>query len=257
MCLKDDAYTDLYTAFATGELRATPPTVLCSVPLKHIIQENGKFCGFRFHPYLCRCHTGMVICMMEYGYIRVSTREQNEQRQLIAMQEFGISEKRIYMDKQSGKDFERKNYKKMVRKLKKDDTLVVKSIDRLGRNYEEILEQWRIITKEKQASIVVLDMPLLDTRQNRDLTGMLIADIVLQLLSYVAQTEREFIRQRQAEGIAAAKQRGVKFGRKPMQRPEEFCCLKVQWQNGKISARAAAKELGISHGTFLKWVREG
>ena len=257
MCLKDDAYTDLYTAFATGELRATPPTVLCSVPLKHIIQENGKFCGFRFHPYLCRCHTGMIICMMEYGYIRVSTREQNEQRQLIAMQEFGISEKRIYMDKQSGKDFERKNYKKMVRKLKKDDTLVVKSINRLGRNYEEILEQWRIITKEKQASIVVLDMPLLDTRQNRDLTGMLIADIVLQLLSYVAQTEREFIRQRQAEGIAAAKQRGVKFGRKPMQRPEEFCCLKVQWQNGKISARAAAKELGISHGTFLKWVREG
>ena len=257
MCLKDDAYTDLYTAFATGELRATPPTVLCSVPLKHIIQENGKFCGFRFHPYLRRCHTGMVICMMEYGYIRVSTREQNEQRQLIAMREFGISEKRIYMDKQSGKDFERKNYKKMVRKLKKDDTLVVKSIDRLGRNYEEILEQWRIITKEKQAAIVVLDMPLLDTRQNRDLTGTLIADIVLQLLSYVAQTEREFIRQRQAEGIAAAKQRGVKFGRKPMQRPEEFCCLKVQWQNGKISARAAAKELGISHGTFLKWVRDG
>ena len=136
---------------------------------------------------------------MEYGYIRVSTREQNEQRQLIAMQEFGISGNRIYMDKQSGKDFERKNYKKMVRKLKKDDTLVVKSIDRLGRNYEEILEQWRIITKEKQAAIVVLDMPLLDTRQNRDLTGTLIADIVLQLLSYVAQTEREFIRQRQAE----------------------------------------------------------
>ena len=120
---------------------------------------------------------------MEYGYIRVSTREQNEQRQLIAMREFGISENRIYMDKQSGKDFERKNYKKMIRKLKKDDTLVVKSIDRLGRNYEEILEQWRMITKEKQTAIVVLDMPLLDTRQNRDLTGTLIADIVLQLLS--------------------------------------------------------------------------
>ena len=136
---------------------------------------------------------------MEYGYIRVSTREQNEQRQLIAMREFGIPLNRIYMDKQSGKDFERKNYKRMVRKLKKDDTLVVKSIDRLGRNYEEILEQWRIITKEKQAAIVVLDMPLLDTRQNRDLTGTLIADIVLQFLSYVAQTEREFIRQRQAE----------------------------------------------------------
>ena len=136
---------------------------------------------------------------MEYGYIRVSTREQNEQRQYLAMREFGIPRNQIYMDKQSGKDFERKNYKKMVRKLKKDDTLVVKSIDRLGRNYEEILEQWRIITKEKQAAIVVLDMPLLDTRQNRDLTGTLIADIVLQFLSYVAQTEREFIRQRQAE----------------------------------------------------------
>ena len=146
---------------------------------------------------------------MEYGYIRVSTREQNEQRQLIAMREFGIDEKQIYMDKQSGKDFERRNYKKMVQKLKKDDTLVVKSIDRLGRNYDEILEQWRVITKEKQAAIVVLDMPLLDTRQSRDLTGTLIADIVLQLLSYVAQTEREFIRQRQAEGIAAAKERGA------------------------------------------------
>ena len=193
---------------------------------------------------------------MEYGYIRVSTREQNEQRQLIAMQEFGISENRIYMDKQSGKDFERKNYKKMVRKLKKDDTLVVKSIDRLGRNYEEILEQWRIITKEKQAAIVVLDMPLLDTRQNRDLTGTLIADIVLQLLSYVAQTEREFIRQRQAEGIAVAKQNGVKFGRKPMERPDGLESLKAQWLRGELSARAAAKQLGVTHSTFLRWVRE-
>ena len=193
---------------------------------------------------------------MEYGYIRVSTREQNEQRQLIAMQEFGISENRIYMDKQSGKDFERKNYKKMVRKLKKDDTLVVKSIDRLGRNYEEILGQWRIITKEKQAAIVVLDMPLLDTRQNRDLTGTLIADIVLQLLSYVAQTEREFIRQRQAEGIAVAKQNGVKFGRKPMERPDSLESLKAQWLRGELSARAAAKQLGVTHSTFLRWVKE-
>lgn len=193
---------------------------------------------------------------MEYGYIRVSTREQNEQRQLIAMREFGIPQNRIYMDKQSGKDFERKNYKKMVRKLKKDDTLVVKSIDRLGRNYEEILEQWRIITKEKQAAIVVLDMPLLDTRQNRDLTGTLIADIVLQLLSYVAQTEREFIRQRQAEGIAAAKRNGVQFGRKPMERPAAFCEIRKQWQDQKISARAAAKQLGITHSTFLRWAKE-
>lgn len=193
---------------------------------------------------------------MEYGYIRVSTREQNEQRQLIAMREFGIPQNQIYMDKQSGKDFERKNYKKMVRKLKKDDTLVVKSIDRLGRNYEEILKQWRIITKEKQAAIVVLDMPLLDTRRNRDLTGTLIADIVLQLLSYVAQTEREFIRQRQAEGIAAAKRNGVKFGRKPMERPNGLESLKEQWLHGELSARAAAKQLGVTHSTFLRWVKE-
>ena len=193
---------------------------------------------------------------MEYGYIRVSTREQNEQRQLIAMREFGISPNKIYMDKHSGKDFERKNYKKMVRKLKKEETLVVKSIDRLGRNYEEILEQWRIITKEKQAAIVVLDMPLLDTRQNRDLTGTLIADIVLQLLSYVAQTEREFIRQRQAEGIAAAKRNGVKFGRKPMERPNGLESLKKQWLHGELSARAAAKQLGVTHSTFLRWVKE-
>ena len=193
---------------------------------------------------------------MEYGYIRVSTREQNEQRQLMAMREFGINEKRIYMDKQSGKDFERKNYKKMVRKLKKDDTLVVKSIDRLGRNYDEILEQWRVITKERQAAIVVLDMPLLDTRQSRDLTGTLIADIVLQLLSYVAQTEREFIRQRQAEGIAAAKQNGVQFGRRPMERPASFCALKTQWIKCEISARAAAEQLGVTHSTFLRWAKE-
>ena len=193
---------------------------------------------------------------MEYGYIRVSTREQNEQRQLIAMREFGISENRIYMDKQSGKDFARKNYRKLVRRLKRDDTLVVKSIDRLGRNYEEILEQWRMITKEKQAAIVVLDMPLLDTRQSRDLTGTLIADIVLQLLSYVAQTEREFIRQRQAEGIAAAKRNGVKFGRRPMDRPAAFDGWKRKWLAGEISARGAARQLGVTHSTFHRWVKE-
>ena len=189
---------------------------------------------------------------MEYGYIRVSTREQNEQRQLIAMREFGIPQNRIYMDKQSGKDFERKNYKKMVRKLKKDDTLVVKSIDRLGRNYEEILEQWRIITKEKQAAIVVLDMPLLDTRQNRDLTGTLIADIVLQLLSYVAQTEREFIRQRQAEGIAAAKRNGKRLGRPPLPLPEGFDGICIKCKTGQISTRQAAQILGMKHSTFYK-----
>ena len=193
---------------------------------------------------------------MEYGYVRVSTREQNEQRQVVALKEYGIAEKRIYMDKQSGKDFERPNYKRLIRKIKNGDTLVIKSIDRLGRNYDEILEQWRIITKEKQAAIVVLDMPLLDTKQNRDLTGTLIADIVLQLLSYVAQTEREFIRQRQAEGIAAAKARGVKFGRQAMERPLEYETVKVKWQHKELSARAAAKQLGITHGTFLRWSRE-
>lgn len=193
---------------------------------------------------------------MEYGYVRVSTREQNEQRQMIALTEYGLRKKQIFMDKQSGKDFERPSYKRLMRKIKNGDTLVIKSIDRLGRNYDEILEQWRVITKEKQASIVVLDMPLLNTKQNRDLTGTLIADIVLQLLSYVAQTEREFIRQRQAEGIAAAKKQGVKFGRKPMARPEAFAELKALYLNHNISARGAAKKLGITHSTFLRWVKE-
>jgi len=191
---------------------------------------------------------------MIYGYARVSTREQNEERQLIAIRDFGVD--RVFMDKQSGKNFDRPQYKKMMRKLKPDDILVTKSIDRLGRNYDEILEQWRYITKERNAAIVVLDMPLLDTRKNKDLTGTLIADIVLQLLSYVAQTEREFIRQRQKEGIAAAKARGVKFGREPMKRPTEFEGIKTMWKEGRISARAASKQLGITHKTFLRWAKE-
>ena len=191
-----------------------------------------------------------------YGYIRVSSKDQNEDRQRIAMREFGVQDCRVFMDKQSGKDFERPGYQTLMRKIKPADTLVIKSIDRLGRNYEEIMEQWRIITKEKQAAIVVLDMPLLDTRQGRDLAGTLIANIVLQLLSYVAQTEREFIRQRQAEGIAAAKARGVKFGRKPAERPKEFTDLCCEWKNGQISARKAAVQLGITHRTFLKWATE-
>ena len=193
---------------------------------------------------------------MDYGYVRVSTKEQNELRQLIALRGFGVEDKNIYIDKQSGKDFVRTNYKKLIRKIKNGDTIVIKSIDRLGRNYDEILEQWRIITKEKQVAIVVLDMPLLNTKQNRDLTGTLIADIVLQLLSYVAQTEREFIRQRQAEGIAAAKQQGVKFGRKPKEKPPEYEDLKKLWKENQISAREAGKELGITHSTFLRWVNE-
>lgn len=194
--------------------------------------------------------------MNTYGYIRVSTKEQNEDRQRIAMTEFGVAEGNIILDKQSGKDFERPGYRQLVRKLKAGDTLVIKSIDRLGRNYDEILEQWRVLTKEKQVAIVVLDMPLLDTRQGRDLTGVLIADIVLQLLSYVAQTEREFNRQRQAEGIAAAKARGVHFGRKCKGRGENYEAVMAAWQQGKISGRAAAKELGVAHGTFQRWCKE-
>ena len=191
---------------------------------------------------------------MEYGYARVSTKEQNEERQLIALTAFGVAADAIFVDKQSGKDFERMQYRKLIRKLKDGDTLVVKSIDRLGRNYEEILEQWRVITKEKRAAIVVLDMPLLDTRQSRDLTGTLIADIVLQLLSYVAQTEREFIHQRQAEGIAAAKARGVKFGRRPKNRPADYEIIKKAWCEGSLSARAASQQLGVTHRTFMKWI---
>ena len=191
---------------------------------------------------------------MDYGYVRVSTKEQNELRQVLALREAGIADRNIFLDKQSGKDFERQNYKKLIRKIKSGDTLVIKSIDRLGRNYDEILEQWRIIAKEKGTAIVVLYMPLLDTRKNKDLTGTLIADIVLQLLSYVAQTEREFIRQRQAEGIAAAKLQGVRFGRKPREKPPEYGSLKELWVRGEISAREAARRLGITHRTFLSWV---
>jgi len=194
--------------------------------------------------------------MKMYGYVRVSSQDQNEDRQMIAMAEQGIPETQIYMDKLSGKDFERPRYKVLLRRLRPGDVLYIKSIDRLGRNYTEIIEQWRIITKEKQVDVVVLEMPLLNTHVNRDLTGTLIADIVLQLLSYVAQSERENIRRRQAEGIAAARARGVKFGRPPAPRPTEFASLKASWANDQISAREAARALGITHRTFLIWVRE-
>ena len=190
-----------------------------------------------------------------YGYVRVSSTDQNEDRQFLALKEKGVVKMNIYMDKQSGKDFNRPQYKKLVKKLKAGDLLYILSIDRLGRNYNEILYQWRLLTKEKQVFIVVLDMPLLDTRSTRDLTGTLIADIVLQLLSYVAQTEREFIKQRQAEGIAAAKERGVRFGVPPKTRPEKFEQIKQSWQSGTLSAREAARQLGICHKTFLRWVR--
>ena len=194
-----------------------------------------------------------------YGYVRVSTRNQNEDRQMAAMRAFGVPEEHIVVEKQSGKDFERPLYLRLVQSLKRGDVLVVKSIDRLGRNYEEILEQWGNLTKERAVAIVVLDMPLLDTRTDRDLTGILIADIVLQLLSYVAQTERDAIRQRQAEGIAAAKARGVRFGRARIPMPEQFEELAMDWWHGRISAVQAGKELGVSRTTFktraVEWCR--
>ena len=190
-----------------------------------------------------------------YGYVRVSTKEQCEERQLIALREFPVHNDNIFMDKLSGKDFNRPKYRSLIRKIKPGDILVVKSIDRLGRNYEEILEQWRFITKGKRADIVVLDMPLLDTRHTgRDLTGTFVADLVLQILSYVAQTERENIRQRQMEGIAAAKLRGVRFGRPRKEIPAEFWSLKSEWELGNAPSRTAANKLGISQDTFLRWV---
>ena len=193
---------------------------------------------------------------MEYGYVRVSAKDQNVERQIDAMHEAGLPDKRIFIEKQSGKDFDRPVYLRLLKKLRPGDVLFVKSIDRLGRNYNEILEQWRVITKEKEAAIVVLDMPLLDTRSNRDLTGTLIADIVLQLLSYVAQTEREFIKQRQAEGIAAAKARGVKFGHPLNPLPPDLDTVVTEYMTGAFTSREAAKRLEISQTKFLQWYHE-
>lgn len=191
-----------------------------------------------------------------YGYIRVSSRDQNEDRQLIAMHEQGVSNQNIYMDKQSGKDFDRPQYKKLVRKLKKDDLLYVKSIDRLGRNYEEIQNQWRILTKEKGIDIVVLDMPLLDTRRGKDLVGTFLSDIVLQVLSFVAENERTNIKQRQAEGIAAAKSRGVKFGRPPIPLPDNFYEVHRAWREKQIPLQEAATLCGMPKGTFYAKARK-
>ena len=191
-----------------------------------------------------------------YGYIRVSTKEQNEARQINAMREFGITLENMVIEKQSGKDFQRPYYKKLVAQLHPGDVLVVKSIDRLGRNYTEILEEWSYLTKTRNVSIVVLDIPQLDTRQERDLTGRLIADIVLQLLSYVAETERQNIRQRQAEGIRAARKRGDPLGRKKIAMPPDFAALARAWRQGEISSRAAAKQLGVSYQTFLRRAKE-
>ena len=186
-----------------------------------------------------------------YGYVRVSTREQNEDRQMIAMREMGVPEKNIYIDKQSGKDFDRPQYRRLIRRMKKDDLLYIKSIDRLGRNYEEIQNQWRILTKEKGVDICVIDMPLLDTRRGKDLVGTFLSDIVLQVLSFVAENERTNIRQRQAEGIAAAKARGVRFGRPPTPLPPNFHDVYQRWRAKKISVGQAAGECGMPRSTFF------
>ena len=191
-----------------------------------------------------------------YGYIRVSSRDQNEDRQLIALKEVGVAERNIFLDKQSGKDFNRPQYKKLLRKMKKDDLLYIKSIDRLGRNYEEIQQQWRLLTKEKGIDIVVLDMPLLDTRRGKDLMGTFLSDIVLQVLSFVAENERTNIRQRQAEGIAAAKARGVKFGRPPLPLPDNFYEVHKAWRAKRISLKKAAASCNMPVSTFYGKARK-
>ena len=195
--------------------------------------------------------------MQKYGYIRVSSKDQNPERQIRALQECQIPRENMYLDKLSGKDFERPAYRRLLKKLKPGDVLVIKSIDRLGRDYGEIIEQWRYITKEKEACIRVIDMPLLNTDCDREnLTGVFVSDLVLQILAYVAETERNFIRQRQAEGIAAAKEKGVRFGCTKKELPEKFMQYCMMWEKGKISIREGAKALNMSHATFHRRCRE-
>ena len=191
-----------------------------------------------------------------YGYARVSTQNQHEDRQLAAMREYGVATSRIIVEKQSGKDFDRPGYQNLLRQLHAGDTLVIKSLDRLGRSYTEIQEQWRVITKERGAAVVVLDMPLLNTREHTELVGRLISDLVLQLLSFVAETERESIRERQREGIDAAKARGVRFGRPRSELPEGFEETVEAWRRGEFTAREAVQRLGVSRGTFFRRVSE-
>lgn len=194
--------------------------------------------------------------MATYGYVRVSSREQNEDRQLDALREMEIAKRNIFIDKQSGKDFERPQYKRLVRKVKREDLIYIKSIDRLGRNYSEIQEQWRFLTKEKGADIVVMDMPLLDTRRGKDLMGTFLSDIVLQVLSFAAENERTNIRQRQAEGIAAAKARGVRFGRPQIIMPEYFGKTVRSWERKEITMEEAVRRCGVSESTFYRRLRE-
>lgn len=199
---------------------------------------------------------GVIIESKIYGYIRVSSKDQSEDRQLIALHGRGVKDDCIYIDKKSGKDFNRPQYKKLMKKLKPGDLLMIQSIDRLGRNYEEVQNQWRVLTKEKEVDICVIDMPLLDTRQGKDLLGTFIADLVLQILSFVAQNEREYIRKRQAEGIAAAKAKGVKFGRKPLPLPENFYEVHQAWRSKKLTLKQAASACNMPVGTFYGKARK-
>lgn len=193
---------------------------------------------------------------MKYGYVRVSSREQNIDRQMTAMKEQGIAKEKIFVDRATGKNFNRKGYKRMMRKVKPGDEIFIKSIDRLGRNYDEIITQWKIITKDKAVHIVVIDFPLLDTRKHvNGLTGTFIADLVLQVMSYVAQIERENTHKRQLEGIREARKRGVRFGRRPIAKLDNFDEVAALWQNGQVSLRAGAKLLNVSHATFSKWLK--
>ena len=194
--------------------------------------------------------------MSVYGYIRVSSKDQKEDRQRIALKEVGVAAQNVFMDKLSGKDFNRPQYKRLMKKLKKDDLLYIKSIDRLGRNYEEILQQWRFLTKEKGVDIVVLDMPLLDTRRGKDLMGTFLSDIVLQVLSFVAENERTNIKQRQAEGIAAAKAQGIKFGRPPLPLPDNFYEVHKAWRSKKLTLKQAAAACNMPVGTFYGKARK-
>ncbi len=194
--------------------------------------------------------------MAAYGYVRVSTADQNEERQLVEMRKLDLPDKYIFIDKQSGKDFQRPKYQKLVRTMKKGDVLYILSIDRLGRNYEEIQNQWKYLTHDKDIDIVVIDMPMLDTRQKKDIIGTFIADLVLQVLSFVAQSERENIRKRQAEGIAAAKAKGIKFGRPVIKTPDNFPEIVQRWKNGTINTKDAARMCGMCESTFYHRIRD-
>lgn len=221
----------------------------------NLLQTADRGCGYRSRMSAAVFRRRTKMQQRIYGYMRVSTNEQNEDRQRLALLENGVPEEGLFLDKLSGKNFERPEYKKLIRKLRAGDTLFIKSIDRLGRNYRDIIEQWRIITKEKGADVVVLDMPLLDTRIGKDLLGTFMADIVLQLLSFVAENERKNIRERQAEGIAAAKARGVRFGRPSKPVPEEFQEYTRRWGAGEVTASQASKALNMPLATFKQKAR--